>query len=71
MKFRICRFQLDNGEFETAATPLPRSFTLEDVKTLYHLRWGIETSFRVLKYTLGLAPPREAAACLRAGRFNG
>lgn len=54
MKFRICRFQLDNGEFETVATSLPRSFTLEDVKTLYHLRWGIETSFRDLKYTLGL-----------------
>ena len=54
MKFRICRFQLDNGKFETVATSLPRSFTLEDVKTLYHLRWGIETSFRDLKYTLGL-----------------
>lgn len=54
MKFRICRFQLGNGEFETVATSLPRSFTLEDVKTLYHLRWGIETGFRDLKYTLGL-----------------
>lgn len=54
MKFRICRFLLDNGEFETVATSLPRSFTLEDIKELYHLRWGIETSFRDLKYTLGL-----------------
>lgn len=54
MKFRICRFQLDNGEFETVATSLPRSFTLEDVKALYFLRWGIENSFRDLKYTLGL-----------------
>lgn len=54
MRFRICRFQLDNGEFETVATSLPRSFTLEDIKQLYHLRWGIETSFRDLKYTLGL-----------------
>lgn len=54
MRFRICRFQLNNGEFETVATSLPRSFTLEDVKALYHLRWGIETSFRDLKYTLGL-----------------
>lgn len=26
----------------------------EDLKTLYHLRWGIETSFRELKYALGL-----------------
>lgn len=54
MRFRICRFQLDNGEFETVATSLPQSFTLEDIKALYHLRWGIETSFRDLKYTLGL-----------------
>jgi hypothetical protein len=54
MRFRICRFQLDNGEFETVVTSLPRSFTLEDIKGLYHLRWGIETSFRDLKYTLGL-----------------
>lgn len=54
MRFRICRFQLDNGEFETVATSLPPAFTLADIKALYHLRWGIETSFRDLKYTLGL-----------------
>lgn len=54
MRFRICRFLLDNGEFETVATSLPHSFTFEDIKKLYHLRWGIETSFRDLKYTLGL-----------------
>ena len=35
MRFRICRFLLDSGEFETVATSLPRSFTLEDVKALY------------------------------------
>lgn len=38
MKFRICRFQLDNGEFETVATSLPRSFTLEDIKECYFRR---------------------------------
>lgn len=54
MKLRVCRFLLDNGEFETVATSLPRSFSLDDIKELYHLRWGIETSFRDLKYTLGL-----------------
>lgn len=54
MKFRICRFLLDNGEFETVATSLPHSFSLEAIRALYHLRWGIETSFRDLKYTLGL-----------------
>ena len=30
------------------------SFTFADIRELYHLRWGIETSFRDLKYTLGL-----------------
>lgn len=54
MKLRVCRFLLDNGELETVATSLPPSFTLADIRELYHLRWGIETSFRDLKYTLGL-----------------
>lgn len=54
MKLRICRFPLDNGEFETVATSLPAFFTLEDIKELYHLRWGLETAFRDWKYTLGL-----------------
>ena len=54
MRFRICRFMLDSGEFETVATSLPPSFSLADIKKLYHMRWGIETSFRDLKYTLGL-----------------
>lgn len=54
MRLRIVRFQLDTGEFETIATSLPGTFTVEDIKELYHLRWGIEISFRDLKYTLGL-----------------
>ncbi len=54
MKFRVVRFMLDTGEYETLATSLPRSFTIEDMKELYHMRWGIETSFRELKYCIGL-----------------
>lgn len=54
MKFRVVRFILDTGEYETLATSLPRSFTIEDMKELYHMRWGIETSFRELKYCIGL-----------------
>ncbi|MCF2620648.1 transposase, partial [Oscillibacter valericigenes] len=45
---------LDNGEFETVTTSLPRSFSLDDIRELYHLRWGVETAFRDWKYTLGL-----------------
>lgn len=54
MKFRVVRFMLDTGGYETLATSLPRSFTLSDMKELYHSRWGIETAFRELKYGLGL-----------------
>ena len=54
MRLRIVRFQLDTGDFETLATSLPPSFTIDDLKTLYNMRWGIETSFRDLKYTVGL-----------------
>lgn len=54
MTLRVLRFQLDTGEYETLVTSLPNSFTLEDIKELYHLRWKIETSFRSLKYDLGL-----------------
>ena len=54
MKLRIIRFQLETGEFETIATSLPRTFTPEDIRELYHLRRGIKTSFRDLRYTLGL-----------------
>ena len=54
MCLRIVRFQLDSGVFETIATSLPNTFTLEDIRELYHLRWGVESSFRDLKYTMGL-----------------
>jgi Transposase DDE domain. len=54
MSFRVVRFMLDTGEYETIATSLPRDFTISDIKELYHSRWGIETSFRELKYCIGL-----------------
>jgi len=54
MKLRIIRFMLDTGQYETLATSLPRSFSLQEIKELYHARWGIETSFRELKYGIGL-----------------
>lgn len=54
MKFRVVRFMLPTGEYETLATSLPKSFTISDLQELYHMRWGIETSFRMLKYCIGL-----------------
>ena len=54
--FRIVRFKISEDSPETLITNLDRnSFPVEELKHLYHLRWGIETSFRQLKYTIGLS----------------
>lgn len=54
MTLRIVRIKLNTGEYETLATSLPRSITADEIKELYHARWGIETAFRELKYGIGL-----------------
>ena len=55
MKFRIVRFPIADGSYECIITNLPpEDFSPEDIKELYHMRWGIETSFRELKYSIGL-----------------
>ena len=51
ISFRVIRLKLSNGKTEVLYTNLPADqFSLEDLRELYHLRWGIETSFRDLKY---------------------
>ena len=56
MKFRVVRFLLPSGDYETIATSLPRDIiSADDIKELYHMRWRIETAFRHLKYDLGLS----------------
>ena len=55
LSFRIVRFPLSENEYETVLTNLGRElFPAEKLKELYALRWGIETSFRALKYTIGM-----------------
>ncbi|MCR5220660.1 MAG: IS4 family transposase [bacterium] len=55
ISFRIVRFRLSESSFETVVTNLlAETFPPEALKQLYAKRWGIETSFRQLKYTLGL-----------------
>ena len=55
LHFRIVRFKITEDTYETVITNLdPFSFPPEELKKLYNMRWGIETSFRELKYTLGL-----------------
>lgn len=55
MQIRILRFKISDDTYETIITSLPRfRFSLENIKELYGMRWGIETSFRELKYISGL-----------------
>lgn len=55
LKVRIVRFKITETKWETVATSLPREvFSSGILKHLYHLRWGIETSFRELKYAIGV-----------------
>jgi len=52
---RIVRFRLPSGDLQAVATNLPANkFPSEALKEIYHMRWGIETSFRLLKHNLGL-----------------
>ena len=56
MTFRIVRFLISDGTYECVVTNLPREeFPPERIKQVYFSRWGIETSFRKLKYTVGLS----------------
>ena len=55
LSFRIARFQISEDTYETVLTNLDKEqYPLEKLKQLYALRWGIETSFRDLKYTIGM-----------------
>lgn len=55
LKIRIVRFKITDTTYETIFTSLSKDeFSLEEIKKLYAMRWGIETSFRELKYIIGL-----------------
>lgn len=55
LSFRIVRLRISDSTFETIITNLDEnSFPASEIKRIYAMRWGIETSFRELKYTLGL-----------------
>ena len=53
--FRIIKIQLSNGSAEYLYTNLPpEDFTTSEIRELYHMRLGIETSFRDIKYAAGM-----------------
>ena len=55
LNFRIVRFKITKDTYETVLTNLSRmEYPAKTIKGLYARRWGIETSFRDLKYTVGM-----------------
>ena len=56
LSFRVVRFKLTQDTYEVLLTNLPEDeFSVSELKDLYAMRWGIETSFRDLKYSLALS----------------
>ena len=55
LHFRIVRFPISDTSFETIITNLDtEGLPAAEIKRLYAMRWGIETSFRNLKHKLAL-----------------
>lgn len=55
LSFRIVRLERDDGTVISFLTNLAQDqFPPSELKRLYSKRWGIETSFRSLKYAVGL-----------------
>ncbi len=55
LRFRVVRFPISEDTYETVLTNLDaENYSPEIIKHLYASRWGIETSFRDLKYTMGM-----------------
>ena len=52
---RVIRFKITDDTYECIITNLDRDeFTIDDIKNLYCKCWGIENSFKELKYAIGL-----------------
>lgn len=56
LRLRIVRIKISDTSYEVIATNLSGDeFPPSILKEIYHKRWGVETSFRQLKYTVGLS----------------
>ena len=53
LKLRIVRVEVSVGVLKISSLHFRRRLTPDDIKYCYNLRWGIETSFRDLKHTIG------------------
>ncbi|MEI1254899.1 IS4 family transposase [Blautia sp. JLR.GB0024] len=56
LNFRVVRFAVSEDSYESIITNLHlEEFPAEEIKKIYKMRGGIETSFRELKYAIGLS----------------
>lgn len=54
MFLRIVKIKLPGNKYVCLLTNIPKEkFSAAELKELYRMRWGIETSYRELKYTIG------------------
>lgn len=51
---RVLKIKTSEDTYEYIITNLPASFCLEDIRFAYHMRWGIEVTFRYIKHSNGL-----------------
>lgn len=52
--FRVVCVKVEENNYQYLITNLNTEFSLEDLKYIYHKRWGIEISFRELKHTIAM-----------------
>lgn len=54
LSLRVVRVEVAEGVYENLITNLPNDeLSPDELKHWYHMRWGIETSFRDLKHSIG------------------
>lgn len=52
---RVVRFKITENTYETIITNLSKEeFSMKEISKIYNMRWREETSFRELKYAIGL-----------------
>lgn len=56
IKVRLSKIILETGEEEYLVTSLfdKKKFTLSKLKSLYHLRWGVEEQYKDMKYSISI-----------------
>ena len=56
IKVRLVKVELDTGDVEIIGTSLldREEYKIEEFKKLYHLRWGVEEAFKMLKSRIDL-----------------